>query len=296
MKKRHHTVSRCYLENFTDKSGLVWVLDTKDNIFNTSPGNILVEHHFYTITLKNGEKSLFVEDTLSNIESSYIAIFRDKISKDVFLTDDERARVSIFIAALFLRTKPRREGLKNMFQKLKKSMEEWKKQFEMNPKIKEFASIMPSEGETINLHDIDEYLINYKDEHSYSVLAQLPEVSQIIFDMKWSIWENANNNFVTCDDPVTLLRPASIKKYGPRAIGSHPGLLYKDVELTLPLSKDRLLLAGWILKKDSYLTVDDETAQKMNHRTIINSSERVIACSKEKVEVIKNKYTETAHK
>lgn len=184
-----------------------------------------------------------------------------------------------------------------MFEQLKTTMEDWKKQFNLlSPEAREFSSNIPSSGETIHIEDVEDYLRNYKDEHSVSIITQLPEVSQIIFDMKWSIWKNLNNNFVTCDNPLTLLRPESIKKYGARAIGSHPGLLYKDVELTVPLAKDKLLLAGWILNEDSYLTVDDDMVQKMNHRTITNSSERVIANSEQQVNNIKNKYTETAYK
>jgi hypothetical protein len=297
MKKRQHTIPKCYLENFSDEDGFVWVLDTKDNIFKTNPENILVESHFYTITLKNGEKSFFIEDTLANIEGAYATLFRDKISKDLFLTDEERAKVAIFIAALFLRTKPHREGLKNMFEKLKTSMEDWKKQFELlSPEAREFSSNVPSSGETIHMKDVEDYLKNYKDEHSVSILTQLPEVAQIIFNMKWSVWKNENNSFVTCDNPLTLLRPASIKKYGAKAIGSQPGLLYKDVELTVPLAKDKLLLAGWILNEDSYFTVGDDMVHQMNHRTITNSSERVIASSELQVNDIKSKYTETAYK
>jgi len=298
MQKRQHTVPRCYLQNFTDAEGFVWVLDTKDNIFKIKPENILVENHFYTITLKNGEKSLFVEDTLANIEGVYASIFANKISKDQFLTDDERAKVSIFLAALMLRTRPRREGMRNMFQQLKGSMEDWKKQFEtMSPEaLRTAAAISHNDGESISLSDVEEYLENIEEEHSVSILTNLPETAQLIFNMKWSIWKNTDAGFVTCDDPLVLLRPASIKKYGPKAIGSQPGLVYKDVELTLPLSKDRLLLAGWILEQDSYLLVENEIAQNINHRTVTHSSERVIAHSQTKVEVIKTKYTETAYK
>ena len=71
MQKRHHTVPRCYLQNFTDIDGFVWVLDTKDNIFKIKPENIFVENNFYTIKLKNGEKNLIVKDTLANIEGTY---------------------------------------------------------------------------------------------------------------------------------------------------------------------------------------------------------------------------------
>jgi len=298
-KKHHHTVPRCYLQNFTDGDGFVWILDTKDKIFRRKPESILVENHFYTVTLKNGEKSLFVEDTLANIESEYATIFNNKISQDLFLTDEERAKVSVFIAALMLRTRPRRESMKGMFQNLKKSMEKWQKESKTTkdtPETLKTASAISSSGNSISIGDLDAYLDNYKEEHSVSILNQLPKVAQLIFNMKWSVWKNADCNFVTCDDPLVLLRPASIKKYGANAFGSTPGLVYQDVELTLPLSKDRLLLAGWILEEDSYLPIENDMAERMNYRTITRSSERVIASSKLQAEAIKNKYTETIHK
>ena len=130
MKKRHHTVPKCYLENFTDHEGFVWVLDTKNSIFRIKPENILLENHFYTITLKNGEKSLVVEDTLANIEGAYIGIFQNKISKDCFLTMEERAKVAVFIAALYIRTSPYRENMRSALGRLKDGIEDWKKQFE----------------------------------------------------------------------------------------------------------------------------------------------------------------------
>ncbi|NVN96527.1 MAG: DUF4238 domain-containing protein [Bacteroidetes bacterium] len=298
-KKRHHTIPRCYLENFTDENGFVWVLDTKDNIFNIKPENVLLENHFYTITLKNGEKSLVVEDTLANIEGAYISIFENKIKNNLFLNDEERAKVSVFIAALFLRTKSHREDLRSLFSQLKNSMVDWKKQFEsMSEEGKRILAATPSsgKGESIKIEDVDNYLDNLNEYHSVSTIEQLPGIAQIIFDMKWSVWTNKDNKFITSDNPVVLLRPESIKKYGPNAFGSRPGFLYKDVELTIPLSKNKLLLAGWLLNEDSYVNAPDDMVKEVNHRTIIGSSERIITKSKTEAEDIKNKYTETAYK
>ncbi len=129
-----------------------------------------------------------------------------------------------------------------------------------------------------------------------NVIDQLPEISQIIFDMKWAVLVNRGGNFVTSDDPVTVLRPQSIRKHGANAIGSAPGLLYDDSELTLPLSKERLLLAGWQLNEDSYLDAPDDIVEKLNHRTITKSSEKIVAKSQEQAEAIRDKYTETKHK
>lgn len=297
MKKRHHTVPRCYLRNFTDIEGFVWVLDTKDKIFNTRPENVLVESNFYTLTLKTGEKSLYVEDTLAGIEGAYATIYENKISNDLFLTDQERATVSVFIASLYLRTAPNRSGMRGMFETLRRSMLDWKKQFEtMSSKERTVYEAIPSRGDGITLDDLDAYLANFDEQHTLNVITELPYVAQIVFDMKWSIWKNEGGNFVTSDDPLVLMRPEAIKKYGPRAIGSQAGFLHKDVDLTLPLSADRLLLAGWVLERDSYMPVDDEMARRINYRTITRSSERVIANSKDKIEAIRDKYTETRNK
>lgn len=293
MQKRQHTVPRCYLQHFTDAGGFVWILDTKDKIFKIKPENILVENHFYTITLKNGEKSVVVEDTLAHIEGAYSAIFEQKISKGIFLTEDERAKVAVFMAAIYLRTGPYRESLRGAFTKLKSGMEDWKKQFELNPNAKKIAANTPKSGESITLGDLDQYLDNFNEEHSVSMIAQLPEIAQIIFDMKWSVWKDKNSNFVTSDNPLVLLRPASIKKYGPDAIGSRPGLLHKDVELTLPLSRDRMLLAGWILEEDSYIDVEEGQVRQINHRTITHSSKKVIVKSEKDAESVRDRYTET---
>jgi len=299
MKKRHHTIPKCYLENFTDSDGFVWVLDIKDNIFRIKPENILLENHFYTITLKDGEKSLVIEDTLANIEGDYIAIFQNKIKNELPLTDDERAKVAVFVAALYIRTSPYRESFREALGTLRSSMEDWKKQFEtMTDKSKKaIASISSSgKGESISVEDLDKYLGNLNEHHSMNVLEYLPEIAQIIFNMKWSIWKNVDNNFVTSDDPVVLLRPESIKRYGANTIGSTPGLLYKDTELTLPLSKNRLLLAGWILNENSYIDVPDDIVQKINHRTITGSSHRIITKSQKDAESIRDKYTEIGDK
>jgi hypothetical protein len=295
MQKRHHTIPRCYLKNFSDNDGFVWVLDAKDNIYKQKPKNILVENNFYTITFKNGAKNLVVEDTLANIESAYATIFENKITKNQFFTADERALVSIFIAAMLLRTKLYREYMRSKLKHLIKSMEDWKIQFGMNPKAREFIPVMPGGGATMSLNDVKSHLNNLQVEHSANILISLPETAQLIFDMKWSILENTDAGFITSDAPVVLLRPASIMKYGPEAIGSQPGLKCMDIELTLPLSKSKLLLAGWILEEDSCSSVPNDVAQNINSRTIAYVMEKVIADSAVRVNNIKAKYVETAH-
>jgi|GEM_PF-1227151 len=298
MKKRHHTVPKCYLENFTDDEGFVWILDTKDNIFCIKPANILLENHFYSITLKNGEKSLIVEDMLADIEGAYISVFLNKIKKELPLIDEDRATIAVFIAALFLRTKPHREGLRGMFKNLQNTITDWQKQFALmsDESKKAMEAIHSSEdGETISVEDVDEYVENLNDHHSINTIDQLPHIAQIIFNMKWTIWKDPNGNFVTSDDPVVILRPEAIKKYGADAIGSRPGLLFKDVELTVPLSKNMVLLATWEMDQSQYSIISQELVKAINHRTITHSSERVVNKSEESAKAVKSRYSQTAY-
>ena len=295
-QEQQHTVPCSYLENFVDENGHVWVLDIDDKIFNVGPDNILKERHFYSLSRSNGEKDMSVEDTLASIEGDFINIYREKFAKDLFLTDAERVAVSVFIAALMTRTRPYRDHLKNSMKEIKDWMEDWKKH-PMSDEEKRTKEAMPSSGgATVDLETLKSGLKNFDEHHSTSILRSLSHSAALIYHMKWSVWKNESYGFVTSDDPVVLLRPASIKKFGIGTFGSAPGLKWKDVELTLPLSKGRLLLAGWILNDDSYIQVDDEMTRKMNHRIITHSRDRVIASSKTRAEEIKTRYTEKPYK
>ncbi|OHA39249.1 MAG: hypothetical protein A3H58_02005 [Candidatus Taylorbacteria bacterium RIFCSPLOWO2_02_FULL_43_22b] len=295
-QEQQHTVPGSYLENFADENGHVWVLDTDDKIFNVSPSNILKERHFYSLSGSDGEKDMSVEDTLASIEGDFINIYREKFAKDLFLADEERIAVSVFIAALMTRTRPHRDHLKKSLEEIQDWMEDWNKHPMSDEEKRTMEAIPSSGGATIDLKTLKSGLKNFDEHHSTSILRSLSHSAALIYHMKWSVWKNENYGFVTSDDPVVLLRPASIKKFGTGTFGSAPGLKWKDVELTLPLSKGRFLLAGWILNNDSYIQVEDEMARKMNHRTITHSRDRIIVSSKTRAEEIKTRYTEKPYK
>jgi len=295
-QEQQHTVPGSYLENFTDGNGYVWVLDTDDKIFKVKPDNILKERHFYSLSGNDGEKDMSIENTLAAIEGDFINVYRKKVAKDLFLTKEERITVSVFVAALMTRTRPYRDHLKNFLEQIKDWMEDWEKP-PMPEEKKRTIEAIPSSGRaTIDLETLKYGLARFDEHHSRSILCSLSHSVATIYHMKWSVWKNESHGFVTSDNPVVLLRPASIKKFGVGTFDSAPGLRWKDVELTLPLSKDRLLLAGWILDNDSCIEVNDEFVKNLNHRTITHSRDRVIASSKVRVEDIKKRYTEKPYK
>jgi hypothetical protein len=295
-KEKQHTVSKSYLKNFADENGHVWVLDIDDHIFNTDPHNILKERHFYSLTGRDGKKDMSVENALASIEGDFVNVYREKFAKDLFLTDEERVAVSVFIATLMNRTRPHRDHLKNSLEELKDWMEDRERHPISEEEKKTLAAIPSYGGATIDLKTLKEDLKNFDEHHSTSILRSPLHSAALIYHMKWSVWKNENYGFVTSDNPVVLLRPASIKKYGAGTFGSAPGLRWKDVELTLPLSKDRLLLTGWVLNNDSYIPVNDEMAKNINYRTITHSRDQIITSSKARAEDIKSTYTEKPFK
>lgn len=111
-KKKQHIIPKCYLENFTDEDGNLYVLELNEKkIFPTKPKKILTDNHFYTIKFPQGGGSLVVENTLEKIESKYASIFHNKIKERKPLDIEERALMSIFVATMLLRTEAFRKNI-----------------------------------------------------------------------------------------------------------------------------------------------------------------------------------------
>ena len=280
-KQGHHYIpNKSYLKNFADASGKVWVLKPDGKIFNTDPTNIFKEAHFYTITLGTNGGSLVIENTLAEIEGGFATIYREKIAKGLDLTDEERATVSVFLAALYERTKSRREEMRGMFDNLRQSMEGWAEMFRNNKTARDFSARMSTgskdKDQSITQDDVKKVLENLDEYHSVTMMSSLSEIAQIIFNMKWSIMTAPPGHvFVTSDSPFCVLRPEAIKKYGPRAIGSVPGLVYKDTEITVPLSSTHAILAGWKLERNGTWEVDEKALDQINSRTVMNANDIV---------------------
>ncbi len=287
----HYIPNSSYLKNFTDNSGKVWVLDGNDRIYGTNPANIFKENNFYTITLKKGGGgSLIVENTLANIESAYANIFREKIAKNLPLSDQERATISFFLAALYLRTKSKREELRKGFKNLQNQLTKIKSMFENNEQARRVSAPIPSDSGDIifTMSDLAKLNEDLNELHTISIAETLPQIAQIIFDMKWCFLKikNTNDVFLSSDNPFRILRPESIKKYGPCALGSVPGFQYNDAEITFPLSSKIALLGGWKMNRNETLEPEKEMINEINRRSIMYANEKVIADNRKILEWI----------
>jgi hypothetical protein len=288
MKKiRHHTIPRCYLECFTNSDGLLHVLELKERkIYSPKPSNILVDRHFYTIKFSDGGGSLVVEDTLASIESEYSNIFHNIIQEEKQLERKERALVSIFVAAMLFRPRAFKTNLETFFKECTDYINKLENM--TNEQKARFPSVLRpySSKASISGADFKEIAKEVSSFHSSSIIEMLPEASNIIFNMKWGflISKEKDDYFITSDNPCVLMNVPATNKYGPHAIGSSPGLLQDDVDLTLPLSSRISLLAGWKLKQEVYISVPNKMVKEINNRVAMHAQEKLIACSPDKLE------------
>ena len=99
-------------------------------------------------------------------------------------------------------------------------------------------------------------------------------IPSIIEKMNFSLVEAPNDNdFITCDSPVTLYVPnyEVRKPYG-------IGLLDREVEVSIPLNKQYLLLASW-QQLPHYQMVSRENVLEFNRRTIIMADKFIYSSS-----------------
>jgi hypothetical protein len=115
-KKNQHLVPESYLKAWCDPATpegecpYVWAFD-KDGaaVKRKAPKNVFVEIDTYTITGPEGEHGLQLENRLSELETMFVKVKREKIEREEPLDEGDRAALLMFAAAMFNRTASQRE-------------------------------------------------------------------------------------------------------------------------------------------------------------------------------------------
>jgi Protein of unknown function (DUF4238) len=135
--KKQHFVPATYLRAWCDATSpsnyepYVWVFPKNGGEAKSKvPENILWETDFYTIKKINGERDLILEHGLAQLESQF-AVLRDrKLTNRKSLSLQEKSILYAFTAAMFARTKARRNHLQEQWQQvldISNRMAEWVK-------------------------------------------------------------------------------------------------------------------------------------------------------------------------
>lgn len=181
--------------------------------------NIACESYFYD---KPNEAEQRIEKALSEMESSFKPI-QCKIlgSEDLgSLTSSERESLAYFVMAQELRTREKRETIRDMMKRAKKRL--YKEKLTDAFKVRYGIDKWDKEEEIKALH--------------LSTFNNIPLYANILLQMKWVIFINRTPiPFWSSDHPINRYNPVDARPRG------NLGLLCKGIEIHFPLSPKIIL-------------------------------------------------------
>lgn len=261
--KLHYIPEKSLLANFTNKDGMIWVINSDGYIYLSNPQNEFKENLFYTPK---------TERALSQIESDYIEIFRNKICKASILTGEERGIVSLYVLLFLQRTKAQKDHFRENYEQLHdwlKKMDEGVKQKRIDPKL--FSDSASGHKNSFSIKDLEVLLSNYSDSHSNTILSSSIDFVPYLMNMNWCFMHyNGDDGFVGSDNPLAMVAPEREKRYGIGSFGSLAGLAHIDVEITMPLSSRVCFWAsrrGIYSAVPKYLSANLAMVKQINYRT-----------------------------
>lgn len=289
--KKQHTVPKVYLDNFTDKNGSLWMFNPNLSIYSNAPQNTLTRKYYYDVKFGNNRSLIIEKGYLANLEGEYANIYREKISKYQPLTDEEKAKLSIFIATQFTRVPRVRDSIRGFIDQIEEMTKPFKNLTdEEKKKMSGHSPIPHNNQDSMSVEDLIKMKDTLDSDHSLMLPKLAIQLAPILFDMKWGFmaYKNTDNSFITSDDPCVLVNPALEEHYGLDHFYSSPGLAQSGVEVMLPLSPDIALLCGWKMNTDRlYIPVTKVQVDNANKRQLRHGG-LIIANSKKMSETIKN--------
>jgi hypothetical protein len=250
--KKQHTIPNCYLKAWCDprtptgQSAYIWRI-SKDGSTkrNKAPEKSFTESDIYTIAMPNGERNLTLETTLGRLESDFTQVLT-RIRRRENLTVLDRARLCFFTAAMHTRTVAMGEHWKQQQQEHHDKVVALEKEHNAPP----VTSL-----ETANM-------VKYA--HQQLIAVGVPVLAPMLFRMRLSILvTNDDVGFITSDTPCVWFNP---NWYKMPPLYRSPGLAQSDIEITLPLTPQHVLLISHV-PNSLYSDVKQIKVDECNRRT-----------------------------
>lgn len=301
--KAQHYVAKGYLRAWCDpgraahEEPYVWLFD-RDGPTPEIPGkrkapvNIFAEREMYTITRANDLESrdLSLERALNRVETDFCAVRRDFIEPARPLGPRERSVVLAFAACSRYRTPGHREHTRSQWQPiLTKAQELEARMRAATPEEKARAARLSSFSSSRGTRGMDIHQLQaLVDKPLQTSLASHVSATVPLFEKLTNLTilcTERTPGFITGDEPVVWLDPEAHRR--PPAFRS-PALMYKTIEITMPLSPTRMMFLGrqnedW----PEYLNLD---ALDVGERLLDELNRRTCRCAREKVVVSRNEF------
>lgn len=296
-KKRHHYVSKFYLDGFTCslEDPYLWVFEKGKHVpFKSSSQNTGFERYYYSFEKPDGTRDTnTIEDMYSQVEASAADVIR-KIVNNEPIGGQDKAHLAYFIAFQVTRVPKFRKHIEEVdrhtIKQIAMSMGSDPHAFEAAIRTYEEQTGKPAGVGAEELRKFaknGEYDIVIKPESSLPIALMLPQTIWRTFAaMKWEILRATDDHhFITSDSPVFYCDPS-------RVSGEifNIGLMNRDVEVTLPLTRHIALLAGWN-RRESYVQARGADVREINKRSIVGCARFVYSAKNEDwIPIVMDKY------
>lgn len=295
--KNQHFIPRCYLKAWCDpltpskQTPYVWQF-SKDGkqVKKKSPENIFYEKDIYTILEEDGSRNLVFENNLNRLETQFTLIRDKKLKYRRKLETQEHFLLCHFIAAMFARTKARKNyTLRNwnkvleMAEKVRETAKDFTpEQREQSQKIADVERGFEENGESISEDEVRQIVA-----HPMQTMlpAEILELTPLFFEMNMVVIETKDSTgFITSDNPCVWFDPEAYKR--PPAFQS-PGLMYESTEIRFPVSPNQMIVFTHKLHplNNSYVPVDNKFVNDTNRVTRFFSQESFVVNSNTKKDV-----------
>lgn len=269
-----HYLPRFYLKGFcppdipSGEKRYVWVYDLRKCRWEKNyPDVIAAVPDFYVVKDKNGNVLTDKVETrlFQRLESKAAEIIRGKVEGHRQLDEEERAWLSTFVVSLFVRVPAHREWVADTLSMVAKAnMAELRKELLEDPEalehFKEQSGIVELSNELLegmDPHDLElewstGWLLGFS-------LQRFVELAQLINEMGWTfLVTGPGAYFVTSDHPFCMMNAKDKVQ---------PGLLQKNVEITLPLTRTVCFYANWRSSGLDYRPLPRDGVAETNTRT-----------------------------
>jgi hypothetical protein len=279
--KKQHFIPQSYLaawcdpETPEDHEPYVWRFSKDGRVVqNKAPKNIFWENNMYTIQRSDGHGDLVLEHGLSELESSFVKIRREKLANRLELSIKEKLLVQVFVAAMQTRTTLQRDHFKNQWGNVLELANDLAGNMaKASPEDRKIISSTQPISSSRNISFTHEEVSKLAKEPLQEMLLPMIVTQTTHFALMHMaiLGTSLKPGFITSDAPCVLFDPQANKR---PPLYQVPGLMYKTIEITFPISPEQLIVISWHHDYEGYKQVDDELfIDNINHRTRFHCGE-----------------------
>lgn len=240
--KRQHWVPRMYLRAFATPDTLgtaypeVWCFGKEGgDPFRASIKHVTVQEYLYSPKKADGSRSFEMENLLAKLEGGVAPLWQAFAEDEVdFEQLSYRRILALFIATLYLRNPNRLASHRTAHKQVVDTFGQLPRDESGNPAVQEIIyrgrSIPFDNSEWKNFANADETGI--REMFVSAIPSSAVRIATMLIEKRWSVLWADTPGFITCDDPVVLLREdlKGVGIFGP------------DVMIHIPISPTRVLV------------------------------------------------------